>query len=87
MKYKQENIDLNDPTLERRQFICKVCNQEKTKIRIGYFADKINKKWVEPDGSTLNGAVCGHCHRERIKNNMAKLKEKRREIKVPISED
>lgn len=54
---------------------CKVCLKLKKRILIGKF-DQLNKKYHDEDGLTWNGHVCGICHRNRIKENMRKKREK-----------
>lgn len=56
---------------------CKVCNDLKQRILVGKF-DQKNKKFLDENGLTWNGNVCGSCNRERVKNVMRKTREERK---------
>lgn len=54
---------------------CKICLELKDRILVGKFDHK-NKKYQDNTGKTWNGNVCPSCHKERVKNNMKKLRSK-----------
>lgn len=62
--------------VETNQTICKVCQQLKNRTLIGRF-DRNNKKYIDEFGKYWSGLVCPPCHKERIRQNMKRLRESR----------
>lgn len=56
---------------------CKKCLQLKRRILVGKFDTK-NKKFHDENAKTWSGNVCPECHKNRIKDNMKSLREKRK---------
>lgn len=62
---------------------CKSCKILKKRILIGKF-DLYNKKYIDDNGLTWNGKMCGECHQKRVKEHMANLRKNRNEkISLP----
>lgn len=72
----EDNNDKLAPVQERSTFLCKICKQERIKIFAGFF-DAFNKKFVDENGGTHNGRTCAECHRNKAKDNMKKLRDRR----------
>lgn len=57
---------------------CRACNLVKVRILAGKFDSK-NKKYVDENEQLWSGKYCPPCNKERIRNYMKELREKRRE--------
>lgn len=65
----------NKPEVNLRK--CKQCGIYKERISSGKF-DTYNKRYRQFNGKSWNGSRCGDCHAERAKENMKKLRQKRK---------
>lgn len=64
--------------LEKNLCTCKVCGKLKQRNLAGRWHGK-DKKYVDELGLYYNGKVCGLCNLERVRTQMAKMREKRKQ--------
>lgn len=50
------------------KIVCKICKQEKYRIRMGLFNHK-SPRYIDAAGKYFNGKVCPQCNLERIRNS------------------
>jgi hypothetical protein len=64
--------------LEKNLATCKVCGKIKQRNLAGRWHGK-DKKYVDELGLYYNGKTCGLCNLERVRTQMAKMREKRKQ--------
>lgn len=58
--------------MEKDLRMCKVCKNIKVRIQDGRYPGGKYKRFVGDNGSEWNGSKCPECHREGMKNAVAK---------------
>ena len=64
--------------MESNARICKRCKEIKERREVGRYPDGKNKIYLDKEGFTWVGSVCGPCHAKKMKKHM---KQKRLEEK------
>lgn len=76
-----ENSNVNDLALNCEYVTCKICKEEKKRIRAGKYPSGKDWKLVNEHGQQWNGKACPECHSGRIARRQ---KAKRNERKLYI---
>lgn len=70
---------INDQLLNVVFVICKICKEEKTRIRDGMFPNGKDPRFIDKNGIQWNGRECPDCHKSK---NKVRIKNRRHKIKA-----